>query len=468
MKSTTFAKIIFNIFMAKKLQYFLFTIFFIATSLEQACAQNGVESPYSRYGWGLLSDRSMGFNKAMAGVAQGFRDGQEINISNPASYSAVDSLTALFDLGMNVSYNNYKLDNLQQHVRNASFDYGAFHFRATKGLGIAVAVVPFSKIKYSISGKPVYAEGSNNSITSTTAYSGTGGFRQAVLGVGYRIIKPLSVGVNAGVLWGEYAHTVATSYSSGNTFPNTKIYSADIITYTLDFGLQYTQKLNSTDDITLGGTYTLGHNINKPAILTISTIGENDVPSTDYTLQGALSLPHSFAVGLAYRHSNKVRVGADYELQYWSKARFPRNEDYEKDYSNTPFVPTTGTLNDRHKATAGIEYTPDMYSKSYAKRISYKFGGYYSTMYAKQNEIVNQKPTEFGLTAGVTLPITNRNLFRSTPKINLAVSWTHTNIPYLSNRTVTEPIIGKLTEDYVKLSIGVTISERWFYKYKIQ
>ena len=75
-------------------------------------AQNGVNSPYSRYGFGMMADRAMGFNKAMGGVAQGFRDGQQINVSNPASYSAVDSLTALFDLGLSVFNGNYKMGNM--------------------------------------------------------------------------------------------------------------------------------------------------------------------------------------------------------------------------------------------------------------------------------------------------------------------------------------------------------------------
>lgn len=42
-------------------------------------AQNGTNSPYSRYGFGVMNDRSQGFNKGMAGVAQGFRDPTIVN-----------------------------------------------------------------------------------------------------------------------------------------------------------------------------------------------------------------------------------------------------------------------------------------------------------------------------------------------------------------------------------------------------
>ena len=50
----------------------------------------GTNSPYSQYGYGDLTDQSVGFNKGMSGVAQGFRKGNEVNPANPASYSAVD------------------------------------------------------------------------------------------------------------------------------------------------------------------------------------------------------------------------------------------------------------------------------------------------------------------------------------------------------------------------------------------
>ena len=54
-------------------------------------AQSGTKSPYSQYGLGILSDQSQGFNRGMSGVFQGFRSGNQVNMQNPASYSAVDS-----------------------------------------------------------------------------------------------------------------------------------------------------------------------------------------------------------------------------------------------------------------------------------------------------------------------------------------------------------------------------------------
>ena len=72
-------------------------LFFSALSLQ--AQTNGSNSPYSRYGFGLLSDRAQGFNKGMAGLAYGMQNGQELNVKNPASYAHIDSLSFLFDVG---------------------------------------------------------------------------------------------------------------------------------------------------------------------------------------------------------------------------------------------------------------------------------------------------------------------------------------------------------------------------------
>ena len=65
-----------------------------------ALAQSGSNSPYTRYGFGQLSDQHFGNSKAMGGISYGLRNGLQINASNPASYSAVDSLTFIFDAGL--------------------------------------------------------------------------------------------------------------------------------------------------------------------------------------------------------------------------------------------------------------------------------------------------------------------------------------------------------------------------------
>lgn len=60
---------------------------------------NGSNSPYSRYGFGLLSDRAQGFNKGMSGLAYGMRGGSELNTKTqrhtlPSIHSRSSSMPA--------------------------------------------------------------------------------------------------------------------------------------------------------------------------------------------------------------------------------------------------------------------------------------------------------------------------------------------------------------------------------------
>ena len=65
----------------------ILTAAMLATAALTATAQtNGSNSPYSRYGFGLLGDGGNAFNKGMAGTAYGMRNGTQINSKNPASY----------------------------------------------------------------------------------------------------------------------------------------------------------------------------------------------------------------------------------------------------------------------------------------------------------------------------------------------------------------------------------------------
>ena len=86
-----------------------------------AVAQTSTNSPYTRYGFGQLADQNFGNSKAMGGIAYGLRNGYQINASNPASYTAIDSLTFLFDAGMTLQNANFK-DGKDVYKRQGCYD----------------------------------------------------------------------------------------------------------------------------------------------------------------------------------------------------------------------------------------------------------------------------------------------------------------------------------------------------------
>jgi hypothetical protein len=140
-----------------------------------AIAQNNTNSPYTRYGYGDLSDQSFGNSKAMGGIAFGLRDGAQINPLNPASYTAIDSLTFIFEGGVSLQNMNISGGGVKLNAKNSSFDYLAMQFRLHPRVAMSIGLLPFSNVGYSVSESN---EATETSPYSTKSLTGEGGLHQ--------------------------------------------------------------------------------------------------------------------------------------------------------------------------------------------------------------------------------------------------------------------------------------------------
>ena len=59
----------------------------------------------------------------MGGVAYGLRDKYQVNFANPASYTAIDSLTFIFDGGISLQNHEFQQWYGEAKCQNSSFDY---------------------------------------------------------------------------------------------------------------------------------------------------------------------------------------------------------------------------------------------------------------------------------------------------------------------------------------------------------
>ena len=83
-------------------------LFLCALAVVSASAQGSQQSPYSSYGYGMLSDNASSAQRAMGGVGYAMNNSRQINVMNPASYAAMDSLTFLWDFGVSLTNLNAK------------------------------------------------------------------------------------------------------------------------------------------------------------------------------------------------------------------------------------------------------------------------------------------------------------------------------------------------------------------------
>ncbi|MBQ8711676.1 MAG: hypothetical protein IJ551_02455 [Prevotella sp.] len=404
-------------------------------------AQGGTKSPYSQFGVGVLSDASQSMNRGMNGVGYGLRQGNQVNTLNPASYSSIDSLTMLFDMGMSGQFTQFKEGGAKRNASMASFEYVVGSFRAWKNVGVSFGVLPYSSVGYD------YQSVSRDAVTGTLteSYTGSGGLHQVFLGVGWRLLKPLSVGVNAGYLWGSIDRTVAPSSSvASNTL--TKTYNTTINNYKVDFGVQWEQPLGKHDLLTVGAVLGLGHNLNNDAsmqvVKTNSLSSANDTTQT--TIGKAMSLPMSFGVGMSYQRNKRLTLAADFLLEQWGKEKFPS-------YVNGSYELQSGILKDRVKVNAGLDWVPNPESRKLAGHIHYRFGAGYATPYYIINGV--DGPKDLTVSAGVALPIVNNYNNRSV--LNISAQWAHSSAQNL------------ITENTFRINIGITFNERWFMKWKV-
>lgn len=427
-----------------------FSVFgLIVVSLTMA-AQSGTNSPYSQYGLGLIADQGQGFNRAMNGLSYGLSQHNQINSQNPASYSSIDSLSFIFDVGASFQNANIKEGGNKLNAKNANFEYAVAGFRLAKNLGLSFGFLPYTNIGYDYYTSQYV--GTSTTTYHTETYSGSGGLHQGYLGLGYKLLNKISLGANVSYLWGNYTKSLVSSYSESSINTLSKYYTATVTSYKIDLGAQYTLPLTKKYALTVGAVYGFGHKLNTNAdCMVISTNSSTSVSDTaSYSIYKGLSIPTSYGVGLALNYGHKWTVGVDYSLQKWGSEAFPA---YGLGSDNKPtYQLSNGLLKDRHKIILGGEYIPNELSRNFFNRIHYRFGASYATPYIKVNGV--DGPKEYSVSAGFGIPIINTYDNRSL--LNISGQWVHSSAK------------GLITENYLRINIGITFNERWFMKWKVE
>jgi hypothetical protein len=395
----------------------------------------GVTSPYTRYGFGDLSNQSIANSRGMGGIAYGMRDNLHANPMNPASYTAVDSLTMLFDGGFSVQNTNYIDGIAKLNVANASFDYLTMQFRLRKGLAMTMGFLPYSNIGYAIS---QYTPNTDHPEASyTQSFTGSGGLHQAFLGVGVAPWKSLSIGANISYLWGSATHarSVTLDGTGANQFIQTQY--VNIKDIKLDLGVQYSSAVGRRGQLTVGAVFSPKQGLNNTGYLQTVTGTSSSTQTQQRDTVATYQLPMSLGFGLTYIYDRRLTVGIDYTLQKWSDVQFMGSPD--KFY-------------DRTKIAIGAEYLPRIYATSYWSAIKYQVGAFYSLPYYKVSDGVGdayRAAKEFGLTAGFSIP---------TPSARSSISLAFQYVKVKGARS------RMMDENIFRLSLGITFNERWFEK----
>lgn len=400
-----------------------------------AYSQGRISSPYSRFGIGDIMTTAGVNQRAMGGIGYGISSPFFVNNLNPATYISFDTLSFVFDVGADARQASLQTLNTTETASAASLSYLKFGFPITKWWRGAFGLLPFSSTNYHMQDLSV----EENIGSVKRLYRGEGGINQFFIGSGFKLNPNLSVGFNFGYLFGTI------NQSSANTFPDSAyrmnyklISSTKINDVYLNYGIYYRKTLKNNMTLAAGASFSNNQNINSTLEQLgyryfIASTGIDNVVDTIVNVTGArgkITLPTNLGIGFSLAKSEKWLVGADMQYQMWEKYKY--------------FV-QVDSLQNNFRLGLGGEFTPSISTVSnYFQRITYRAGLSYQNSFL---QLRDQRINEFGISFGLALPLP-----RTRSTLNLTTE--------LGTRGTTAQNLIK--ENYIRITLGLSIFERWF------
>lgn len=403
-------------------------------------------SPYSRYGYGSLEGGNTAGSRALGGLSIGLRDGLITNPGNPASYTAVDSLTFIFDLGVSGRYAFLKEGSASDKRLLGNLDYMTMIFPVTKRIAMSAGIMPLTSTGYTF-GNRASMGGDTNSDTFVRSYSGHGSFNQLYLGLGAKTMGNLHLGANASFIFGHTKHERQVTYSTVGALNRVNTSNLHLRGLKVDLGAQYELKLDTTSNrsIVIGATFTPGYTYkseltttayeNASGSSTMTALGD-PVVSTD----GRYTTPNQYGLGITYRLANNFMYGVDVRYSEWSKAEFTSLE---------------AQFQDQWRVALGAEWTPNYRARSPWKRAKYRLGLYTGNSYLKvpiNSNASYEGYNEYGASLGFALPLVDRR-----SALNFSIDY----------KMLSPKASGMISEHYIGATIGIVFNESWFRKARV-
>lgn len=390
--------------------------------------------------------------RQMGGVGYAMNSGRQINVMNPASYAAIDSLTFLFDMGVNAnslwSSETVKGTTTRAQSWGGGVDYVTMQFPLGRHFGASMGLVPYSQVGYAFGKEIKHGALENN---------GTGGINQAYLGLSGRLAG-FSVGANASYDFGNIINDIFTTPVSGG---QTKFeHVMRVRNFNVTAGAQYTARWDRFHKMVVGATYSPRLTMHGESWVTQQELNVESLPDTivNIGLKDRYYYPESFGGGISYSYDRNTQftIEGDVTYQKWSNASY---QALSISTDKGGFVDKPVTLApgqqffDRTKFALGGSIVPNIRG-NYLQRMSYRLGAYYCNDYlnivsgGKSNQV-----KDMGLTCGFGFPTPEGKTM-----INLGFEWKH---------RATSPV-NLISENYLNVTLGLNFNELWFWQRKIR
>ena len=400
----------------------LFLVLFCPWGGAELLAQNGSSSPYSRFGYGDLNDNVPNTYRAMGGVGLGMRSNKVINPSQPASFTAGDSLTFMFDLAASVMWSAYSDASGHRNKANGNLEYLSLQFPLYKRyIAFSAGVLPYSSVGYDLA----VSDSIHSDYHYTASYVGTGGISQVYGGLSFNICDWVALGANIYYMFGITTNTRTLTFTEAALKGSSQESELRVSSIRLRYGAQFFHTFGD-HTIVLGGVFENKQKMSSTSFTTIETQSEDTVS----VMEGGFELPMVYGGGVSYSWADRLTVAFDYQRQCMSAAMYQGK---------------THAFRDRSRYSAGIEYRHNPTGRRYYERMLWRCGVNVSDSYSPEN-------TARDITASIGFGFPLRT---AATVFNATLEYTH------RGNTMT------LQENSLRLIINASISENWFFKRKL-
>ena len=402
-------------------------------------AQESTSSPYSFYGIGDIKFKGSVENRSMGSISV-LPDSIHINIQNPAQLACL-KLTGLA-LGGTYANTKSKTETQEAKARRTSLDYMIVGIPVGK-VGIGFGLIPYSSVGYKI-GRTAYVTNNNNDTIRSiiSRYNGIGGVNKVFLGFGYRLTKNINIGGDLQYNFGTI-ETNSLQYQTDLQYGSRENNVSDLRGVNFDLGITYQTKVNSKYSFFSSLAYTpeavlTSGNTRNIEIVLVTSSSVRPVETQNIGVADTkIKLPSKLSFGSGFGQVKKWLVGGEITF-------------IQNSVMSNRFTDINGaTFENSVRYSLGGFFIPNYNSySSYYKRMVYRGG----LRYENTGLVIQDKSiTDFAANIGLGMP--------------LGGTFTNINIGLEIGRRGTK-YYNLVEENYINLSVGLSLSDKWFVKRK--
>ncbi len=388
-------------------------------------AQNMTSSPFSRFAYGDLNENVPTGYRAMGGVGIGMRNNRAINPSQPASYTACDTLTFMFDVAASASWSRYRDAGGLKNKANGNLEYVTMQFPLYKRwIAMSVGLLPYSSVGYNISLSDSTAGGAYHYVTN---YYGDGNISEVYGGLSFNICNWFALGFNVYYMWGDLSRMRSLTFVESGLNPTIQDEILSVSSVRLRYGAQFFHTWGA-HSIDVGAIFESKMKLNSELVL-IETQSEDSIP----IYKDGWQLPMVWGVGASYNWANRLTIGFDFERQHMASALYNGAEG------------RWSGLQDKNRYAFGVEYRHNPAGRKYVERMLWRAG-----VSVQDEYLAAVGAKRISASIGIGFP-----LWTIGTVINTTIEYTHRGTP------------SGLEDNSLRFTIGASIAENWFFKRKL-